>query len=48
MNNRINKNINKNRRRNIIRFNPRFCKLSNIGKYFLDLINKHFKDDNPY
>ena len=25
-----------------------FCKLSNIkiGKYFLGLINKHFKDDN--
>ena len=46
MNNKISKNIN--RCRNIIWFNPPFCKLSNIniGKYFLGLINKHFKDDN--
>ena len=43
----INKNIDKNRHRNIIWFKPPFCKLSNIGKYFLGLINKHFKDDNP-
>ena len=37
------------RRRNITWFNPPFCKLSNIniGKYFLGLISKHFKDDNP-
>ena len=48
MYNRINKNINKNGHRNIIWFNPTFCKLSNIkvGKYFLGLTNKHFKDDN--
>ena len=48
MDNRINKHINKNRRRNIMWFNPPFCKLSNIniGKYYLGLINKHFKDDN--
>ena len=45
----MNKNINKNRHRNIIWFNPPFCKLSNINaeKYFLGLINKHFKDDKP-
>ena len=45
----ISKNINKNRRRKIIWFNPPFRKFSNIniGKYFLDLINKHFKDDTP-
>ena len=46
MDNKISKNINKNRHRNIIWLNPPFCKLSNIGKYFLGLINKHFKDDN--
>ena len=48
MDDKINKAINKNRRRNIIWFNPCFCNLShiNIGKYFLSLINKHFKDDN--
>ena len=47
MDNKINKNINKNRGRNIW-FNPPFCKLSDInkGKYFLGLINKHFKGDN--
>ena len=30
-------------------FKPPFCKLPyiNIGKYFLRLIRKHFKDDNP-
>ena len=45
---KISKNINKNRCRNINWFNPPFCKLSNnnIGKYFLGLINKPFKDDN--
>ena len=49
MDNKISKDIDKNRHRNIIWFNPTFCKLSNIniGKYFLGLINKHFKDDNP-
>ena len=49
MNNKINKNMNKNRCRNIIWFITHFCKLSNIntGKYFLGLINKHFRDDNP-
>ena len=44
MDNEISKNINKNRRRNIIWFNPPYIK---IGKYFLGLMNKHFKDDNP-
>ena len=50
MDDKINKNINKNRRRNIIWFNPPFCKLKNIsiGKYFLGLINKHWKDNNPF
>ena len=50
MDNKISKNFNKNRHRNIIWFNPPFCKLSNIniGKYFLSLISKHFKDDNPH
>ena len=40
---------NKNRKRKIIWFNPLFGKLSNIniGKYFLNLIDKHFKRDNP-
>ena len=49
MDNRINKNINKDRRWNIFWFNPPFCKLSNIniGKYFLGLKNKHFRDDHP-
>ena len=49
MDNKIRKNINKNRRRNIIWLNPLFCKLCNINirKYFQGLINKHFKDDNP-
>ena len=39
---------NKNRHRKIIWFNPPFCKLSNIdtGKYFLNLINKHFQKNN--
>ena len=39
---------NKNRKRKIIWFNPPFCKLANIdvGKYFLRLIDKHFKQDN--
>ena len=48
MDNKIGKNFNKNRQRNIIWFNPSFRKLSNIniGKYFLSLISKHFKDDN--
>ena len=48
MDNKISKNIIKNRHRNIIWFNSPFCKLSNIiiGRYFLDLISKHFKDDN--
>ena len=49
MDNKVSRNINKNRHRNIIWFNPSFCKLSyiNIGKYFLGLISKHFKDDSP-
>ena len=39
---------NKNRKRKIIWFYPPFYKLANIdiGKYFLRLINKHFKQDN--
>ena len=39
---------NKNRKRKIIWFNRPFCKLANIdvGKYFLRLIDKHFKQDN--
>ena len=39
----------KNRKRNVIWFNPPFCKLStiNIGKYFLRLIDKHFNGNNP-
>ena len=39
---------NKNRKRKIIWFNPLFCILANIyvGKYFLRLIDKHFKQDN--
>ena len=39
---------NKNRKRKIRWFNPPFCKLANIdvGKYFLRLIDKHFKQDN--
>ena len=50
MDDKISKNIYKNKHRNIIWFNSPFCKLSNIniGKYFLGLINKHFKDDNPF
>ena len=46
MDNKISKNFD--RHWNIIWFNPSFWKLSNIniGKYFLGLINKHFKDDN--
>ena len=46
--NKISKNSNKNRHRNIW-FNPPFCKLSNINisKYFLSLISKHFEDENP-
>ena len=41
---------NKNRKRKIIWFNPTFCKLANIdvGKYFLRLIDKHFKQDNIF
>ena len=39
---------NKNRKRKILWFHPPFCKLANIdvGKYFLRLIDKHFKQDN--
>ena len=39
---------NKNRKRQIIWFNPTFCKLAsiNVGKYFLKLIDKPFKHDN--
>ena len=35
-------------RKKIIWFNPSFCRLAsiNVGKYFLKLIDKHFKHDN--
>ena len=38
----------KNRKRKIIWFNTLFCQLAtiNVGKYFLKLIDKHFKHDN--
>ena len=37
------------RNRTIIWFNPPFCKLTNIniGKYFLNLLDKYFNKDNP-
>ena len=39
--------MNENKHKYIIWFNLPFCKFSNItlGKYFLGLINKYFKDD---
>ena len=39
----------KNKNRRVICFNLLFCKLTNIniGKYFLNLLDKHFKRDNP-
>ena len=48
-NKEINKeNRRKNRKRKIIWFNPTFSRLASIdeGKYFLKLIDKHFKHDN--
>ena len=38
-----------NRNRKLIWFNPLFCKLTNIniGKYFLNLLDRHFNKDNP-
>ena len=48
-NNEINKeNKRKNRKRKIIWFTPPFCRLTNIniGKYFLKLVDKHFKHGN--
>ena len=45
----INKeNRRKNRKRKIIWFNPQFCRLASIkiGKYFLKLVDKHFKHGN--
>ena len=48
-NKEINKeNRRKNRKRKIICFNPPFCRLTNIniGKYFLKLVDKHFKHGN--
>ena len=40
---------NKNRYRKTIWFDPPFCELSNYnrGKYFGNLIDKHFKKNNP-
>ena len=48
MDDKISKSFNKNRHRNIIWFRPPFCKLPNIniGKYFLGLMSKHFKDND--
>ena len=47
--NRENKYSNKNRSRKCIWFNPPYCKLvrCNIGKKFLDLVDKHFPKNNP-
>ena len=48
--NNNNNYLNRRRRnRKVIRFNPPFCKLTNIyiGKYFLHLLDKHFNRDNP-
>ena len=38
----------KNRKRKIIWFNHAFCRLTsiNVGKYFLKLIDKHFKHND--
>ena len=46
--NKENKYDHKNKKIKIIWFNPPFCKLAsiNVGKYFLKLIDKHFKHDN--
>ena len=46
--NEINKHFNKNRHRKITWFTPSFCKRSNIkiGKYFLRLISRYFRDEN--
>ena len=43
-------NKRKNRKRNIIWFNPPFSKnvTTNIGKYFLHLVQKHFPNNNKY
>ena len=50
-NNHIGKNThrNENRKRKMIWFNPPYCRLGNIsiGKYFLNLIDKHFTKNNP-
>ena len=39
----------RNRNRKVFLFNPPFCQLTNvnIGKYFLNLLDKHFNRDNP-
>ena len=39
----------KNRNREVVWFNPPFCRLANINirKYFLHLLDKHFNRDNP-
>ena len=49
MDNKIHKNTNKNKRANIIWFNPPIFNPSNIniGKYLLGLISKYFKDITP-
>ena len=38
-----------NRNRIVVWFNPLFCKLTNIniGRYFLNLLDRHFNKDNP-
>ena len=46
MDDKISKNVNKTRQRNIIWFNHPFLQI-NIGKYFLSLISKHFNRITP-
>ena len=40
----------KRRRRNILYFNPPFCKsvATRVGKCFLEIVDKNFTDDHPY
>ncbi len=46
MDNKISKNINKNRHRNIIWFKPPFYKLQYQYREIFSRFDKHFKDDN--
>ena len=44
-----NENIGKNRKRNIVWFNPPYSKLlTNIGKYFFRLLNKYFPPGHKF